>query len=216
MTEERGALPAPKQARAVATRAKIVQAAVDCLAEHGVAGTSTTAIARRAGVSQGALFKHFPAKPLLLGVAIERVFAQMRERFVVEALAAGASTPTMSAELEVLWDIYREDRLQAVLELYMSSRTDAALREVLQPVVAHHFEAIMEIAGVLFPGARGTPRFQEAVTSLMLTLQGAAVMMGLAPDGHDTRLPLEFLGQFAVAVLGAPDLEALAAWHGGQ
>ena len=105
MTDERQVLPSPKQARAVATRTKIVQAAVDCLAEHGVAGTSTTVIAKRAGVSQGALFKHFPAKPLLLGVVIERVFAEMRERFVVEALARDTSRPTMSAELEVLWDI---------------------------------------------------------------------------------------------------------------
>ena len=155
MTDQRRALPAPKQARAVATRTKIVHAAVECLAEHGVAGTSTTVIAKRAGVSQGALFKHFPSKPLLLGVAIEQVFAEMRARFVSEALTQDAAPSTMSAELEVLWDIYQEERLQAVLELYMASRTDDALREVLNPVVSDHFDAIMEIAGVLFPAGRG-------------------------------------------------------------
>ena len=68
----------------------------------------------------------------------------------------------------------------------------------------------------LFPTAAGTPRFTEAVMSLMLTLQGAALMVGMAPDGHDPRLPLEFLAQFSVAVLGTPDVNALGALIGDE
>jgi AcrR family transcriptional regulator len=202
--------------RAVVTRDKIVGAAITCLSELGYAGASTTAIARCAGVSQGALFKHFPAKHLLLGVATERVFEAVRGRFVEEALERTEPGREMIAGLEVLWEIYLDERLQAVFELYVATRTDEALRGVLEPVVAAHFVGIMEIAGVLFPAAAGTPRFTEAVTSLMLTLQGAALMIGMAPSGHDTRLSLEFLAQFAVAVLGVPDVAALAALRTGE
>jgi len=116
--------------------------------------------------------------------------------------------------LEVLWEIYRDPRLQAVFELYVATRTDEALGEVLRPVVSEHYEGVMDIASTLFPAAAGTAEFAEAVTSLMLTLQGAALMIGMAPDGHDTRLPLEFVGQFGVALLGPPDVQGLAARAG--
>ena len=214
MTDD--AIPTPKQARAVVTRNKIVQAAIDCLTEHGYAGASTTVIARRAGVSQGALFKHFPAKPLLLGVATAEVFTLMRARFVQELVERATPGREMLDGLELLWEIYRDPRLQAVFELYVATRTDDALGEVLRPVVADHYEGIMDIAAALFPAAAGTDEFAQAVTSLMLTLQGAALMIGMAPGGHDTRLPLEFVGQFAVGLLGPPNVQALGAPDGGE
>lgn len=213
MSNDKTERPAPKQARAIATRNKIVDAAIGCLRDLGYAGTSTTAVAKRAGVSQGALFKHFPAKPLLLATATERVFEEMRERFVVQVLArleegfeAGKET---EIGLAVLWEIYTDPTLSGVFELYLATRTDPVLRGALEPVVTAHFDGILQIASLLFPAAAGTPRFEHAVTSIMLTLQGAAIMVGIAPDGHDARLPLDFLGQFMVAALGAPDPSAL-------
>ncbi|MGC9544677.1 helix-turn-helix domain-containing protein, partial [Streptomyces sp. UG1] len=44
----------------VATRAQIVDAAVESLIEVGVAATTTLEVQRRAGVSRGALLHHFP------------------------------------------------------------------------------------------------------------------------------------------------------------
>ncbi|MGC9539725.1 helix-turn-helix domain-containing protein, partial [Streptomyces sp. UG1] len=43
-----------------ATRAQIVDAAVQSLIEVGVAATTTLEVQRRAGVSRGALLHHFP------------------------------------------------------------------------------------------------------------------------------------------------------------
>ena len=214
MEDDLKRLPAPKQARALITRDKLVVAAIECLSERGVAGTSTTRIAKRAGVSQGALFKHFPTKALLLSVATDTVFEEMRERFVVEALERSEPSREMISGLEVLWDIFQDPRLKSVFELYMATRTDDELGRVLAPVVEEHFERVMEIAEIIFPSAAGTQRFGEAVTSLMLVLQGGALMIGMAPEGHQSGLPLGFLAQFAVAILGTPDLAALAEARG--
>ena len=52
----------PQQARSVATRRRLLDAAVETLLSLGLARTSTTEVCRRAGVSQGALFKHFASK----------------------------------------------------------------------------------------------------------------------------------------------------------
>jgi len=54
---------------------KIFEAAVDEFAEHGFAGSSTLAIAERAGVSEGLIFKYFKSKAALLRQVVFPVLA---------------------------------------------------------------------------------------------------------------------------------------------
>ena len=63
-----------QQERRDSTRTRLLEATVECLVELGYARTTTLAVAQRAEVSQGALFKHFPTKAALLGAAVERLF----------------------------------------------------------------------------------------------------------------------------------------------
>ena len=57
---------APRQARAVATQAAILQGATQVLAAHGLAGFNTNAVAERAGTSIGTLYQYFPNKDSLM------------------------------------------------------------------------------------------------------------------------------------------------------
>lgn len=52
----------PKQDRAVATRASILQSAALIFDDRGYAGTSLETVAERAGVTKGALYFHFASK----------------------------------------------------------------------------------------------------------------------------------------------------------
>ncbi|MFF2768616.1 TetR family transcriptional regulator, partial [Streptomyces bacillaris] len=56
------AVHAPKQDRSRATRQRLLEAAVACLAEHGWAGSTVSVVAERAGVSRGAAQHHFPTR----------------------------------------------------------------------------------------------------------------------------------------------------------
>ena len=53
---------APKQDRSRATRQRLLEAAVACLAERGWAGSTVAVVAERAGVSRGAAQHHHPAR----------------------------------------------------------------------------------------------------------------------------------------------------------
>lgn len=203
----------PKQARSKATRQKIIKASVDCLREFGASGATTTVIATRAGVSQGALFKHFPNKSLLLAAATDAVFHETRQFFVFESIrryAAGEEV-TLRALLEILWGIYQRPSLQAVFELYMAARTDEVLREVLQPIVTAHLESVTEIAKLIFPTVVDSRLFNDTIISLMMALQGASLMIGMVPESHEAHLHLDFLAEFAQQVLGPPDFTAIGA-----
>src|SRR5678816_4605841 len=60
----------PNAERRAATRAKIMEARVKCLAEFGYAATSTPLVAKLAKVSRGSLLHQFPTKvDLILAVA---------------------------------------------------------------------------------------------------------------------------------------------------
>src|SRR4051794_424533 len=74
------------RARAAAARERIVAAALDQLAEGGYASASMVAVARRAGVATGSVYRHFPSKGDLFAEAFRR--ASQRELDVVVEVAA--------------------------------------------------------------------------------------------------------------------------------
>lgn len=62
--------------RGAATRARILEAAEQLFAEHGFQAATTAAIARRAGVAEGSIYRHFESKQdLLVQLAAERFAA---------------------------------------------------------------------------------------------------------------------------------------------
>ncbi|MEO8602135.1 MAG: helix-turn-helix domain-containing protein, partial [bacterium] len=66
----------PRQARAHATFAVIVEAAARILVEAGARGMTTNAIAARAGVSIGSLYQYFPNRQAIVRALLERELAR--------------------------------------------------------------------------------------------------------------------------------------------
>lgn len=74
------------RARAADARERILRAAHDQLAEGGFASAGVQAVARRAGVATGSVYRHFPSKADLLAEAFRR--ASQRELDVVGGAAS--------------------------------------------------------------------------------------------------------------------------------
>jgi AcrR family transcriptional regulator len=73
------------RARLAAARERIVDAALDQLAEGGYASASVVAVARRAGVATGSVYRHFPSKADLFAEVFRR--ASQREVDVLRDMA---------------------------------------------------------------------------------------------------------------------------------
>ena len=90
--------PAPaRQARAVRTRTQLVAAARGLLGDRGLAGAPTAAVAVRARVSHGALFRHFPHKTDLLLAVTEAILADLRGAFAAELGPTPTGDPLTAA-----------------------------------------------------------------------------------------------------------------------
>lgn len=173
----------PKQARALATRSKLLDATVQCLCEVGYAGTTTTTVARRAGVSQGGLYKQFGSKQHLMAATTEHLFGDLIEQFR-RAFAKGAvgKDPARRA-LEELWKVFLAPELYAVMELYIRARTDQDLKRALVPVLERHRANLLTEARALFPEAsQENPRFDAGVDAVLSAMQGAAMTAGVMTD----------------------------------
>src|SRR5580704_12193120 len=91
--------------RSVATRRKLVDAAVETLKVDGYVGASARAIAQQAGANQGLIFYHFGSVANLLLAALDSVSAERLDRY--EAEVAGVTSP--SQLVEVAEAIFRRD-----------------------------------------------------------------------------------------------------------
>lgn len=87
------------QARLDAQRAAIVDAAAATLAEAGYAGCTISAVAARAGVAAGTVYKHFASKVELVAEVFRRIVTHEVE-VVRDAAAAGSAVASTTAVLE--------------------------------------------------------------------------------------------------------------------
>lgn len=92
------AAPGRGTARGGTTRERLLAAAVELLEEGGYAAASVAAIAERAGVSAGALYRHFPSKAELF----VEVFRTVAERELAALYEASSVSGTVVDRLEAV------------------------------------------------------------------------------------------------------------------
>ena len=86
----------PKHLPADERRAATVEAVVDLAAEQNPSDITTTAIAQRMGLTQGALFRHFPTKDAILQAVMSWVTERLLAR--VDKAAEGTTSPVAALE----------------------------------------------------------------------------------------------------------------------
>ena len=187
-------VPRRQAERTASTRARLLGATIAALSEAGYARTTTTEVCRRAGVSQGALFKHFPSKTALVCRAAEHLFAALIADFRSAFAAVAGESDRVGAAVRALWSVFREPRLQAAFELYLAARTDAELAAALRPVYDRHTENLRREAGALFPGPAAANADFAAIVDLVVSAMQGVAMGGeaLRDDARDARL-LEYV-----------------------
>ena len=86
----------PKHLPAEERRAATVVAVVELAAEQNPSDITTTAIAQRMGLTQGALFRHFPSKDAIQQAVMTWVTERLLAR--VDKAAKGAASPAAALE----------------------------------------------------------------------------------------------------------------------
>ena len=161
-----------------------MEATVACLVELGWAGTSTTEVARRAGVSRGAQQHHYRTKAELVAAALEHLLQRQRTEYERAFAALPPERQDIDAALDLLWDIYRGPTFTALLELAVAGRTDATLRRLCADINHRAVEITVETFERLFPAAGPPAVTRAAMRTTRALLAGLALQHSLDDDAY--------------------------------
>lgn len=171
-----GRSPGPKQDRSRATRQRLLEAAVSCLAEHGWAGSTVSAVAERAGVSRGAAQHHFPTREDLFTAAVEYV--------AEERSAALRALPVQdrAAVVAALVDLYTGPLFRAALQLWVAASNEEQLRPRVTELEARVGRETHRIAITLLRADESRPGVRETVQGLLDMARGLGLANVLTDD----------------------------------
>lgn len=182
-----------QQERREATVAGLLDASIATIAEIGYARASAKTIARRAGVSDGALFRHFETMGAFMAATAQEVLRRQLELISKQVAEIPAGGSALEAVLTLLRDLTANSNNAVVYELLIAARTDDKLRATLSEVLAEYSAKICQAARVL-PGADAYPPelFPNLVALLTNTFDGAAIVRAVLPQPEieANRIPL--------------------------
>lgn len=137
--------------RSAATIRKLLDATTRALIEVGYARASVMEISRRAGVSHGGLFRHFPSLEALMVAAAEDVGRKLLERYRVRFAALAGKDSPLAVALRLVRETCRSPLNQAWYELAVAARTSPRLRRAIAPLAGRYYAAIGALAAELLP-----------------------------------------------------------------
>ncbi|GAA1999678.1 TetR/AcrR family transcriptional regulator [Catenulispora subtropica] len=171
-----------QEERSAATRRLLLDATVECLVEHGYAGTTTTRVSELAGVSRGAQVHHFATKDELVVAAVRHLAEQQAQMVLTRPdILAGSADPVGDA-LELLWKAHQGPTFDAAIELWVAARTDPELREATTAFERALTARFVEVSQILF-GTRVTalPDFQSRLLTALEAMRGLRMVSFLHP-----------------------------------
>jgi AcrR family transcriptional regulator len=173
-----------QQDRSRVTQRRLLDATVACLVEFGWAGTTTTLVAERAGVSRGAQLHHYPTKEALVLAAVAHLAERRSEELEAETTDVPALPLPQRVDrvVDLLLTVYVGPLFQAALELWVAARTDPALRTTLVPLEARFGRNLHRFAVRLLGADERRPGVRQAVQATLDLLRGLGVASLLTDD----------------------------------
>lgn len=175
--------------RRAAAISALVDATVSSLCERGYAGTTTAEISRRAGMSQGGLFRHFGTRLELVVAAADEVRARQLAAF--RSALGRLGEATVEDCVLLLRAACRAPMNAAWYALLVAARTDPDLRRALGPMVERYHREILDLGRSLPVAATiPDPELDTLLLGIVHLLDGEALVAAVHahPEQEDRRV----------------------------
>ncbi|WP_307821535.1 TetR/AcrR family transcriptional regulator [Streptomyces coffeae] len=180
-TGPRTVLRDPKQDRSRATRQRLLEAAVACLAEYGWAGSTVSVVAERAGVSRGAAQHHFPTREDLFTAAVEHVAEERSAE--LRALPTPRGEGRNRAVVRAIVGLYTGPLFRAALQLWVAAANEEQLGTRVTALEARIGRETHRMAVELLGADESVPGVRETVQGLLDMARGLGLANLLRDDG---------------------------------
>lgn len=170
----------PQQDRSRATRARLLEAAITCLAELGWSASTVAVVAAHAGVSRGAAQHHFPTREALFTAALEHVTRERGEQLRRQSRAR--PDRDTRAIVELVFDLFSGTFFRAALMLWVAAASDGGLREQVVPLEARIGREVHRMVVDLLDVDEQLPGVRETVQATLDLARGLGLANLLTDD----------------------------------
>jgi AcrR family transcriptional regulator len=170
-----------QEERRAATRAALLDAALECLVEHGYEGTTTGLVCERAGVSRGAHQHHFGTRPALVAAALEELAIRRGEDIRRELQSLPQGDERIELALDAIWGWFTGPLFDASVDLAAAARTDEELRASLAPVERRLSQETLRCCREMLAVDAEDPSRDQLIQMTLGTVRGLALLPILQP-----------------------------------
>ena len=185
-----------QQQRREDTIARLLDASIDTLIEVGYARTSAALIAKRAQVSDGAIFRHFPTMRDLMAATLSEAERRQLEEVATRFAHIPTGKPALEEALTIISEVIGNPTNTVIHELWVAARTDEKLRDTLREVMTAYVAKIYDAARALPTSEElktlGEEDFAALVAVLINSFDGAAMFRHVLaqPEIEQRRIPV--------------------------
>ena len=167
--------------RAQATRSRVIQAAFECINEHGHLHVSSNEIARRAGVSWGVIQYHFGTRDGILMAVVEDGFSRLRGKLQAVEVESPDIEDRLRAVIDAIWEYHSQPEYVLYSDILRSLRRDDTY--LLEPTLRRIDDQLGEIwARILEPVMPRTVSALSVQHLIFATTRGLAMTHRLRQD----------------------------------
>jgi AcrR family transcriptional regulator len=172
-----------QQERREETVARLLDASIATIVDVGYARASAAVITKRAGLSGGALFRHFDTMGDFMAATAHEVMRRQLDAFGKQVAEIPATQPALEGVLHAMRDITGNDTNVVMYELLVAARTDERLSGTLQEVLKEYSARIFDTARTLPTADRYPEGALSAVVALLTnSFDGAAIVRRVLPQ----------------------------------
>jgi AcrR family transcriptional regulator len=193
------------RADGAATRARVLDAVVECILQNGYYEASSNAIARQAGVTWGAIQHQFGTRHALLLAVVEDRWHRLTERIAATEVSGDTLEERLACVMTALEAHYGDPEHLVLTQIMLDLIQSPATSETTKQAVARHGRALTRVWRPLFTKALGDAASDQAlVRYAFLTIRGYlsanTMAASLAPGRPDPTVRALLLRGVACAI----------------
>ncbi len=173
-------------AKSKATQDRIINAVISLIKEKGFASASSSQIAKRAGVTWGAVQHHFGGKEEILEEVLQRSHLKFHETLSANRFTTGSAERRVAKYVDAAWYHYQGDEYMATMEILLATRGHGKARNDLS--ISRSRRAHLDLARRIFHDSKVSDRVvQEVIYNVHCMLTGILIEIALEPESFDFR-----------------------------
>lgn len=172
----------PKQDRGRATRRRLLETAIRCLATYGFQASTVGFIAAEAGISRGAVQHHFRTREDLIVAALEHMFAERVA--LLDAMPERDGPDRIQAVVSDLVEAIGGELFRAALQVWTAAAADPDLRSAVVPLERHFARGVHARAVRLLGVDDDDPHTRALIQATLDMARGLALADVLTDDSR--------------------------------